>query len=446
MNNKSLYHKILILALPTVLANLMSNLLGIIDTAMMGKLSEQAMSAVSVANKIFSIYSMVVMGLSNGFGIYISQYSSANKEDKLLDIFSIGVKSLLLISAAALGIVHFGGMALIHLYVKSPEVSSMALQYLKMITISFFPFSITNILGVMLRSLGYPKAPSISSVVSLIVKVILNYILIFGMGNIPALGVRGAAIGMIISRFVECGISVYYIRTRLTGVKFKLNSIMNGSELSRLLIRAFSLMFSEFIYSLGLQVVFINYTYIDETFIPAITVVDQISHLIWIAFGGLSTAVSILVGQRLGAGEIDECKREIKIYLKLSLGIYWIGGIILILTRNLSPVLYNIGPENFEMTSRMLVSKALFAWCEGYALMVYHILRAGGDALSVLILDGAFPWYGAALTSAICARILRMSLFATYTATQAIYLTKVFLANYFLKKEKWIKQLTVEEK
>ncbi len=445
MNKKALYRRILTLALPTILANLLSNLLGIIDTAMMGNLSEQAMSAVSVANKIFSIYSMVVMGLSNGFGIYISQYSSSNKEEKLLDIFSIGVKSLLLISAAALGIILLWGTDLIHIYVKNPEVSSMSLLYLRMITISFFPFCITNILGVVLRSLGYPKAPSIASVVSLVSKVVLNYLLIFGYAFIPAMGVKGAAIGMIISRFMECAISMYYIRTRLSGIRFKINSQMKSSELRQILVRAFSLMFSEFIYSMGLQVVFINYTYIDETYIPAITVVDQISHLIWIAFGGLSTAVSIMVGQRLGAGEIDECKKEIKVFLRLSLGIYWIGGLVLILTRNISPILYNIGPENFEMTSRMLISKALFAWCEGYALMVYHILRAGGDAVSVLILDGAFPWYGAALTSGICARLLHLSLFSTYTATQAIYLTKVFLANYFLKKGKWIKQLTLEE-
>ncbi len=442
--NKKLYRKILTLAIPTVLANLLSNLLGIIDTAMMGEISEAAMSAVSVANKIFSIYSLVIMGLSNGFGIYIGQYSSTDKKEKLLDIFSLGVKSLLLVTVLATAIVLFFGTDLILIYVKNPEIVGMAVSYMYLLTISFFPFCLTNILSVVLRTMGYPKDPSFASGISLILKVVLNYMLVFGVFGIPALGIRGAAIGMTISRFFEFGISLYCIRSKLPGITFILSSSLSMGNITQILGRAFSLMLSEFIYSLGLNMVFINYTYIDEYFIPAITVVDQISHLIWIAFGGLSTAVSVLVGKRLGAGEIEECKKEVKIYLKLALVIYWIGGAILIISRNLTPALYNIGPENYQMTSKMIVSKALFAWCEGYALTVYNILRAGGDALSVLILDGGFPWYGAALTSWICARILHLDLFTTYTATQAVYLFKVIIATHYLKKGKWIRQLTME--
>lgn len=444
MKDKSLLKKIWVLAVPTILANLLSNLLGVIDTAMMGELSEQAMSAVSVANKIFSIYSLVIMGLSNGFGIYISQYSSTKNNDKLDQIFSVAVKALVAISVLTTVIILFFGENIIRIYnIKNVEVSSLAVTYLSMITISFFPFCLNNIMGVVLRTLGYPKIPSFSSGVSLVVKVAFNYILIFGKFGLPALGIKGAAIGMIISRFVESGISLYNIRTRLKQIKFKFNAGMPFEELMPMLTRATSLMLSEFIYSLGLNAVFINYTFIDDTYIPAITVVDQISHLIYIAFGGLSTAVSVLVGKRLGAGEIEECKKEVKVYLKLALIIYGIGGALLILTRNYTPALYNIGPDNYEMTSKMIISKALFAWCEGYGLTVYNILRAGGDALSVLLLDGCFPWYGAALTSSICARILHLDLFTTYTATQAIYLVKVAIATYFLKRGKWMRKLTV---
>ena len=156
-------------------------------------------------------------------------------------------------------------------------------------------------------------------------------------------------------------------------------------------------------------------------------------------------AISAIIGKTLGSGDMERAKREVRAIMKLVMAIYLAGGAVLIATSALTPRLFSLSEQNLRMAARLLVIKALLAWTQGYSNTVYYVLRAGGDTKSVLIIDGMFTWFGPVLFSVIGARLFRLDISLTYLLVEGAGLLKVCLAAHFLKKENWIRNLTLQE-
>lgn len=443
--NREFIKKALILAFPVMIQQLLNNLLNMTDTMMIGKIGENAISGVAVANKVFFIYQLILFGLSNGFGIFISQFGGSKRQDKLTDIFNEGVRSCL--TVAVLGIIVCGGFQdeILSLYLKNGEVFDLAKQYLSVLLASFLPFAVTNMYSVCFRSLEQPRCTLTAGTVSFACNIIGNYVLIFGKLGLPAMGVTGAAISTVVSRFVELAVLYGLGRRHLDQIKLRFRVSLDRSFKSMVLKRALPLMTNELIWSIGLNVVFISYTYAGESFIPAVTVVDSISNLVYVVFSGCSVAISAIIGKTLGSGDMERAKREVRAIIKLVMVIYLAGGALLIVTSTVTPLLFSLSAQNLRMATRLLIIKALLAWTQGYCNTIYYVLRAGGDTKSVLIIDGMFTWFGPVLFSIMGARLLHLSIDLTYLLVEGTGLLKVCLATRFLKKENWIRNLTLQE-
>ena len=440
-DKKALYHQIAVLAFPVMLQSLLSNVLSTTDTAMIGRIGQDAISGVAIANKLFSVYMLILFGLSNGFGIYMSQFSQSQKRSKLSDIFNFGMRMSVLVSLASAAVMALFGHSLLTLYVKNTEVIAIGYHYLTILIFSCIFLAFTNMFSVIYRILGHARIPAYASSVSVFVNIILNYVLIFGKAGFPVMGITGAGIATVAARVTECMILILKKKEYLQEIKISLKYELSPDMKWTVLKNAMLLMTNEFIWSLGLNVVFMNYGYAGEEYIPAITVVDNINNLIYIVSGGFCTAVSILVGQTLGAGLLSETRENVKEFLKISVLIYVAGGAFLIATSNITPGFFSLESDNLRMASRMLVVKSLLGWSNGYTMTVYYVLRAGGDNASVLTVDGAFTWYGLALCSFVFSHLLGSDVFVTYVAVEAMGLVKVAIATYFLKKERWLRSL-----
>lgn len=187
--NRELFKKIFALALPVMFQTLMVNLLNMTDTVMMGMLSENAISGVSVANKIFSIYTVVIFGITNGTGIFLGQYSASSEKEKTSDIFSFGIQLCVGVAVIALLIFLLFRDVIVRIYLTDLEVIRLSGIYLSILTVSTIPFALTNSYMVLYRIMDRAKVPSIVSSTSVLLNVVLNYVLIFGKLGLPALGV-----------------------------------------------------------------------------------------------------------------------------------------------------------------------------------------------------------------------------------------------------------------
>ena len=172
--NRELFKKIFALALPVMFQTLMVNLLNMTDTVMMGMLSENAISGVSVANKIFSIYTVVIFGITNGTGIFLGQYSASSEKEKTSDIFSFGIQLCVGVAVIALLIFLLFRDVIVRIYLTDLEVIRLSGIYLSILTVSTIPFALTNSYMVLYRIMDRAKVPSIVSSTSVLLNVVLN--------------------------------------------------------------------------------------------------------------------------------------------------------------------------------------------------------------------------------------------------------------------------------
>lgn len=441
IDKKELYRDILILTIPVMFQTLMNNVLSITDTAMMGLLSENSISGVSIANKIYSVFTMIIFGLTNGTGIVLSQYSTSSEKEKSSKIYSLGIRLCIMVAILSAFVIIFFNQQLVDMYVKDPEVVSIAITYLKLLIFTFIPFSLMNSLMVAYRIMGHANIPSIVSSSSVLLNILLNYIMIFGKLGFPAMGFKGAALATITARLLECFVLLVLSKKYIPSLKLDLFGNISREIKGLVAEKSLSLMSNELLWSLGLNVVFINYSYAGERFIPAITAVDNVNRLLKVVLLSFGTAVSVIIGKSLGKGEIEETKQKSKEFLKIGIVIGFVSGIVLFATRTMTSSIFSLLPENLAMAEKMTAVRSLFVWSEGICITIYYILRAGGDSKAVLILDGAFTWYGQALAAFIAARILHLDILWTVSFAEGVVIIKAVISYWFYKKENWLRSL-----
>lgn len=441
--DKGFIKEFLKISFPMMISQLLANLVNMADTVMLGTLSEKAISGVSVANRTFFIYSLTLFGLTNGIGLFISQYYGANKRREMNQIFRFGIILCCIVCVLALSILLIYPEQIVKLFVKDIVTISYAMEYIVILRWTFIPFAISSISGVAFRVIGQTKVSMYTGILAFVSNVSLNYILIFGKLGFPTMGIRGAAYATLIARVIEALFLVCLLNSSYSLFRFNQKlPLLEVEKAWQILITSIPLIMNEVIWSLGLSLNFMNYSYVGEQYLPALTVTDNISNLVFVMFSGGAAAIGIFVGKKLGAGEVEEAKENAKKMIVISLGIYIVGGILIICTSSYTPLIYSLDGEILRMASFLLIIKACFAWTQGYSNSIYNILRSGGDTNGVFMLDGLFTCLGPVLISTILSRVFHTRFIILYIVVESLGLLKVFLATYFYRRGKWVRNLT----
>ncbi|MDQ0362330.1 MATE family efflux transporter [Breznakia pachnodae] len=442
--DKKFVKYVLLLALPVIIQQLLVNLLSIADTIMIGGLGEDAISSVTVANKFFFVFNLAIFGLANGIGIYIFQYYGANNKQSYNAVFRFGLWCCALVGVVATVYLLLFPKSVITIFLETPNIVEGALDYLYVVRYSYLPFACVMMIAVAYRIKGEPKIPMVSGFIAFVVNVILNYILIFGHFGFDAMGIKGAAIATAISRYVELFFLFYLLSNKKSDLYLfvKIKKLHIKEKLA-VIKQTVPLVCNEILWSVGLSVIFMNYCYVGESYIPALTVVDNISSLVHVAFAGCATATGIIIGKDLGANHLNEARSDSKKMIKIGLIIYILGSIVIMVGSPFIPLLFSLQETNAHMAMILLIVKAAIMWTQGYAETAYYILRAGGDTTSVLAIDGLFIVFGPLLLSILASRIWNLDLLMMFILVEGVNIVKVFLSTYFYKKEHWIKNLTL---
>lgn len=443
MGDKGFIRRFLAISIPAVIQQLLSNLLQICDTFMIASLGALAISGVSVANKFFFIFTLLIYGLTNGIGLFIAQYYGARNKKEYNRIFRFGLALCLITSAVFMIFLLLWPELTISVFVQNPTIIDFGLAYTALICYSYIPFALAMMCGVAFRVMGDTKTPMVAGGISFVLNVFLNYLLIYGSWGFPKWGVSGAAVATLISRIVEMLILLLLLNRKQSDLKLTVRySWLELTKMKGIIQKTLPLIGNELIWSLSLSVVFMNYCYVNEYYIPSLTIVDNISSLVYALFAGPATATGVIVGQALGGNQLEQAKRESKRMIKLGTAICMFGSLIVLALTPLVPTAFSLTGPLASMTIRLLIIKAVISWSQGYAETVYYILRAGGDTKGVLMVDGLFTCFGPLLISTVGARVLQLDLLWTFVLTEGIYLLKIGLSTYYYKKELWVKRLT----
>ena len=433
----------LVLAMPVVVQQLLVNLLQICDTLMISGLGEQAISGVSVANKFFFIYNLALFGLTNGIGLFISQYYGARDRAGYNKIFRFGLKISFVIALLCMLFLLLCPEVTLSIFVKSDKVIAYGMEYVNVIRFSYIPFAISMMCAVAFRVKGNTMLPMKSGLIAFVTNIIFNYLLIFGHFGFPALGVKGAAIATVLSRIVEMIILLCMCNTKDSDLNMKVvYGKLKINEIKEIMKKTLPLVGNEILWSLSLSLIFMNYCFVDEFYIPALTIVDNITSMLYVVFAGCATATGVIIGKSLGANQFRQAKKDAKRLLFIGFMINLIGSLIIVGLAGWVPSWFSLQGKIAQATTILLIIKCAVSWTQGYAETVYYILRSGGDTKGVFIIDGAFTCFGPLLISTLCARVFHVDLFVMFAFVEGIAIMKVVLATYYYKKEKWLNNLT----
>lgn len=448
IGNRKFYSSALKVMIPVVIQQLINTLFNMVDNLMVGSLDINglAMSAVTVANKPYTVFWGFFFGMSGAAGLMISQYFGA-KDNRTCQ--GLLVLQMIIGSVAALTV----GLALalfpeqiMRIFVTDPRTIELGMDYLKIIWISYIPTAISNIFVYSNRAIGQNKVSMLVSMLAMGVNALCNFVLIFGKLGFPALGVTGAAIGTLIARVVEMTIYLVMLAKKKTIFSLDLSAVfhLKKQQISTFISRSIPLIINEMLWTLGTNLYFWSYARINEPGLPAITIGEQITMIAYAMAMGTASAVAVLIGAELGADRLEEAKANCKKLLALVVAIGLVCVVVCCAFGLMLPNLFGVTPELRAMAMRIVLIMGGFAPFNFVYSFCFFCLRAGGDTRNAMLLDSGYMWIAPVPAALLMAIFLpgRISIVLAVFVVQFLMNAKVVLALMALKKGKWVKNIT----
>ena len=446
IGNKAFYLKTISISLPIMAQQFVTSFVNLIDNIMIGNVGSLALTSVTVANRIYLIFNSTLFGISGAAGIFIAQYFGAKNIKKCQQILNLNILIALIISILFVTSLIFIPGYLVSFFTSEPDIMNESLKYFQYALFAYIPYSFSFTVMMALRAVGINKIQLLVGALTVLTNTTLNYILIFGNFGFPELGVQGAAIATSIARFLEMLIYAFLLirKRHLFQLQIKQWFIIQWDLVKSLTRKAIPLTMNEILFSTGMAMVFISYMRCDSSLISATSVVDTSMQIAFIVFSGLSSAVAILIGNRLGANQIEEAKDNANKLIAFGMAVGVVIGLIFI---GLAPVIasfYNVGDEIKSTIVSLLTIKSCLLPFYVYNVCVFFTLRAGGDALSTLIMDSGFLWCVNVTVSTILSIFFNIPLVIMYMMVESLDILKLFIATYFYRKGKWARNMTVD--
>ena len=453
IGSKAFYKTVFMIALPLIIQNTITNFVNLLDNIMVGQLGTAQMSGVSVVNQLIFIFNLAVFGISSGAGVFTSQFFGSRDMDGVRQTMRYRLISSLVISAIFIGIVVPFQDSLIGMFLQAESPADAAAflgygkKYLAIMLWGLPAFALSNAYAGTLREGKQTVVPMVSGVIAVLVNLVFNYILIFGHFGAPALGVQGAAIATVISRYVELAILVVWTHTNPVKCPFAprlyKNLYIPVRLLKQLILKGIPLMMNEILWSFSFTFMNQRYAICDAGVLAAMNITSVINMLSNVVTFSLGNVTGILLGQMMGAGESKEVIRgESRKLIFLALVSGTVFGALLMAVAPVFPQLYNTSDSIRQLAASMIIILALFKPAMGLVHSCYNTIRAGGKTFLTFINDSGFMWC-INLPLVFCLTAFTDLPFLTiYLLGQTPELLKLIMSFAILKGDGWMQNLT----
>lgn len=457
IGDRAFYRRVIAILIPIVIQNTLTNAVSFVDNIMVGKVGEIQMSAVATVNQLLFVFNLCLFGGLSGIGIFTAQFSGA--KDIAGVRRTIRAKNYLAAAIFAIGIGVFLAFPeqLISLYISEdtkPEVAELmmthALDYIRIMLIGLAPFAVSQVYGSTLREEGATKLPMVGGIAAILVNLVLNYILIYGNEGLPMLpfapmGVVGAAIATVISRYVEMALLLIVTHTK----REKYPSFVGVYRTARLplplcremLRKGSPLLLNEFLWSTGMAVLLQCYSERGIECVAAANISSTVFNLFNVVCFSMGTAIAIILGQHLGANEVEEAKSSVWKLFAISVASCLVMGTALALCSNIIPSFYDAAEQTRQLAASMLLIVACTMPIYAFAHAVYFTMRSGGKTLLTLCFDCGFTWGITIPFAFIASHFTPMGIIPMYLCVQLLDLTKCIVGYILIKKGVWINRI-----
>ncbi|WP_320129093.1 MATE family efflux transporter [uncultured Sphaerochaeta sp.] len=442
---KDFFKKTLSIALPVMIQNLLSNSLSFVDTLMIGQLGEQSIAAVGLGNQMFFLISLLFFGISSGSSIFLSQYWGSRNLDGIQKILGLSL------TFAFLGALIFSlascivPRSIMHVFTYDEAVVSIGATYLRIVAFSYIASSISQILATALRVIGKAKTPLAVAVISLATNVLGNYLLIFGIGPFPALGVAGAALATAFSRILETVLLLFFVYKKYPMVSIQSKTAFKWSKpfLSRIVPTCMPVIANEFFWALGMTVYKVAYSKMGVDAIAAVNVTESIANMFFVAMIGLSNATVILIGIKIGERKEDLARLYAKRFILITFCTGIFAGLLEVGFAPTFTRLFNISLSVQTMALYCLYANAVLLPIKSMNMsIIVGILRAGGDTRYSMFSEMFGVWCVGVPLAFIGSMIFHLSIWNLYLLLGMEEVSKFIIGFLRVHSGKWIHDLT----
>ena len=454
--DKNLFKRTLLLAIPIMIQNGISNAVGLVDNLMVGSQGTEAIVAVSIAGQLMFVFWLALFGALSGPGIFGAQYYGNGDLDGVRDIFRI--KMWFAIGCGILGILIFFNFDtfLLGLYMKgqSEEIDAalamkLAKEYLRIMLMGIPFIIITQVYATSLRETDESFKPMVAGVISVLVDVVFNYFLIFGNFGFPKLGVAGAAYATVIARVAEFFVLIVWSHARskkhefLQGI-YKTLKVSKPKIILPVVKKSLPIMLNEFFWAGAIAFMTQCYSVRGLDVLAGLNISNAICNLLNVVFIALGNAVGIVIGQMLGAGEFKKAKDSSLRLMWFTAAICTVLTVILVVLSGWFPTLYDTTDSAKSMATKFIIITALFFPLQGYLNSMYFTIRSGGKTVITFIFDSVFSWTVCASCAYVLAHFTKLNIIGIYITIQSLDFIKVIVGYIMIKKEIWVSNLVTE--
>ncbi len=453
IGDRAFYRRVLAVVLPIIIQNFITNFVSMLDNIMVGQIGTVQMSGVAIVNQLLFVFNLCVFGATSGAGIFTAQFFGSRDHDGVRSTFRFKVMVGVLLSALGIGIFAIGGEALIALYlqgegeVENAQLSlAYGMRYLRLMFLGLPAFALSNAYSSTLREGNQTAVPMVAGICAVLVNLVGNYVLIFGHLGLPALGVEGAAIATVISRYVELAIVAGWTHRNHVRNPFIVGAYRSmripAALLKNIIGKGMPLLINEFLWSSGMATMNQCYSTRGLDVVAAINISTTIYNLSSVVFLSMGSAVGIIIGQMLGAGRTEEEVRDSdRKLIATSVASCLLFAVLMWAVSGLFPKIYNTTENVRTIATGLICISAVLMPFNAYTNATYFTLRSGGQTFLTFLFDSCFVWVVCVPLAFCLSRFTTVGILAMYALCHGTDLIKCVLGAYMLKKGTWIQDL-----
>lgn len=439
---RSLRKEIVRLALPIALQQFMTALVGACDAIMLGKLSQDAMSAVSLATQVTFVFNLFMFAFMAGENMFVAQYYGKGDYTGISQVFSLVTKICGCIAVIFLAGTLFFPEQLMRILTNEETLIVLGSEYLRVIGISYVFSGIAQTFLAIMKNCGAVNMSTLINGVMVILNIALNAVFIFGLSGFPKMGIKGAALATVLATVMQLLWSVGYVLCRIRAVKFSLRSC-EKKLFGRFWQKAVPLLINNLAWGIGFSMYSVIMGHLGTDAVAANGIANISKNLVVCFCLGLGNAGSIIVGNRLGADRLQEAKEAGVTLTRSAIIAGIVSGLVLIALSPFITKMVDLTPTARGYLQKMLlISFYYIAGKSVNCMTIGGIFAAGGDSKFGMLCDSVTLWCIIVPLGCICAFILKLPVMVVYFVLNLDEIIKLPVVYKHYKKYKWIKNLT----
>ena len=456
IGDRNFYRRVLAVALPIIVQNGITNFVSLLDNIMVGQVGTVQMSGVAIVNQLLFVFNLCIFGAVSGAGIFTAQFFGSENHQGVRHTFRFKVIIGTILTALGITVFLTAGKPLIQLYLQGEGTAEDAArtlaygwEYLLVMLWGLPAFALSTAYSGTLREGNQTLVPMVAGICAVLVNLFLNYVLIFGHFGFPEMGIRGAALATVISRYCELAVVAGW-----THLNSRKNPFIQGAYrslhipgrlLGQIISKGLPLLINEALWSIGMAMLSQSYSTRGLDVVAAQNISSTIYNLSSVVFLSMGNAVGIIMGQMLGANkseaEIRDYNRKLMVTSVLSCLIF--GGLMAAIS-GIFPRIYNTTDQVRHMATQLICINAVMMPFNAYTNACYFTLRSGGKTLVTFLFDSCYVWAVCVPVAFLLSRFTAVPILPLFAICQSLDILTSIVGACMVRRGKWIQNLAIQ--